>query len=205
MTAGIVYVAYGEPALNECAMAIAALRHCTSLPIATIGAEPVVRNPHGVTHVSFDNPGWGARWAKLMIDQLSPFDDTIYMDADTRARSSPALLLGYLDDGYDLVIAPSGNQGMKALEHVERQEREDTFDEFGFTPVQLQAGMFAFRKNARTRVFFEAWRSAWQMTPEPTQDQAALLRALRTTPLRLWLTSTAMSEQLIGHLWGRLH
>ena len=93
MTVGIVYVAYGEPALNECAMAIAALRHCTSLSIATIGAEPVVRNLHGVTHALFNEPGWGARWAKLNLDTLSPFDDTIYMDADTRARSNPERLL----------------------------------------------------------------------------------------------------------------
>ena len=41
MTAGIVFVAYGERALNECAMALVALRKVTSLPIITIGSEPV--------------------------------------------------------------------------------------------------------------------------------------------------------------------
>lgn len=197
MTCGITYVAYGDRARAECVMSLAALKRVSNLPVATISAEPIT----DARHIPFDDPRWGARWAKLNLDLLTPFDQTLYLDADTRPRANPALLFDILSDGYDLVVADSTMRGAKALWHVDRAEREDTLDAFGFTPVQLQAGMFAFRRNEAMRTLFAAWREEWR----GGQDQAALLRALYRVPVRMWLVSHALSEGLIAHMWGRLH
>jgi len=170
VTSGVVYVAFGDKARAECAMSIAALQRVCSLPVATISVEPIT----GAKHIPFDDPRWGARWAKLNLDRLTSFDQTLYLDADTRPRTNPALLFDILDDGYELVIADSTMQGSKALWHVDRDEREDTLDGFGFTPLQLQAGIFAFWRNEATSALFAAWREEWR----GGQDQAALLRAL---------------------------
>lgn len=201
MTSGIVYVAFGEKARAEGQMSIAALRRVSALPIAVISDQPIL----GAKHIPFGDPRWGARWAKLNLDMLSPFDQTLYLDADTRPRADPKHLLDMLSDGFDLAIAPSTNQGDKALWHIERQEREITLDAFGFTPLQLQAGVFAFRRSEATAALFAAWREEWLSSPTPTQDQAALLRALARVPVRTWLISAALSEMTIAHIWGRLH
>lgn len=201
MTDGIVYVAYGDKARAETRMSLNALRAHTGVPAASISAEPIA----GTRHIPFSDPRWGARWAKLNLDQLTPFDCTLYLDADTRPRGDPAGVFSMLHDGFDLVIAGSTMQGDKALWHVGRQERQTTLDSFGFTPIQLQAGVFAFSKNARTAALFAAWREEWLANAEPTQDQAALLRALYRVPVKVWLMSHALSEALVAHLWGRLH
>ena len=178
-------------------MSIDALRRVSSLPVATISATPIT----GARHIPFDEPGWGARWAKLNLNLLTPFDRTLYLDADTRPRANPALLLDLLGDGFDLVMADSTMQAEKALWHVGRDEREATLDGFGFTPLQLQAGVFAFRRNEAMHALFAAWREEWR----GGQDQAALLRALYRVPVKLWLVSHALSEGLVAHMWGRLH
>lgn len=200
MTAGVVYVAFGNKAISECQMSIAALRRVSQLPIATISQHPI----DGAKHVPFDDPRWGARFAKLNLDTLSPFDDTLYIDADTRPRQDVTPLLTPLANGFDWVIAPSTNQGDKALWHVDAYEREATLDAFGYTPIQLQAGVFAFRRNEATAALFKSWRAEWGKMGA-TQDQAALLRALQCSPVRLWLLSAALSDILVAHVWGRLH
>lgn len=194
---GVVYVAYGDQARSEAKMSLTALRQHTSLLAATVSATPIP----GARYLPFAEPGWGARWAKLNLDRLTPFDRTLYLDADTRPRADPALLFDILDDGFDLVIAESTMQGDKALWHVEQPERENTLDGFGFTPLQLQAGVMAFRRNEAVHALFAAWREEWR----GGQDQAALLRALNRAPVRLWIISHSLSENLTGHLFGRLH
>lgn len=196
---GIIYVAYGDRALSEAAMSIRALRlrHDHALPVATISERPI----EGARHIPFADPRWGARWAKLNLDLLTPFDQTVYLDADTRPRAELTALFDMLADGFELVIAPSTMQGDKALWHVAAGEREDTLNAFGFSPVQLQAGVIAFRRCEAVAALFAAWREEWR----GGQDQAALLRALYRCPVKLWLMSSAMSEALVAHVWGRLH
>ena len=67
--------------------------------------------------------------------------------------------------------------------------------------LQLQGGMMFWRKNERTRAFFQAWREEWERWKG--QDQAALLRALHRTPLKLWLLSNEWNGgSLIEHRYG---
>lgn len=197
MTCGVVYVTYGDKAVSEARMSLDALRRVSTLPTATISAEPIA----GARHLPFSEPGWGARWAKLNLDRLTPFDRTLYLDADTRPRADPSVLFDLLDDGFDLVLAESTMQGDKALWHVDPPERDETLDGFGFTPLQLQAGVMAFRRNDAVHALFAAWREEWR----GGQDQAALLRALYRVPVRVWLISHALSDGLVAHVWGRLH
>lgn len=197
VTQGIVYVAFGDGARAEAEMSMRALRsHNPTLKVATISETPI----GSAKHISFDDPRYGARWAKLNLDTLSPFDDTLYLDADTRPRANLEMLFASLRDGFDMAIAPSTQQGDKSLWHVDKDEREATFDAFGFTPLQFQAGVFAFRKSEAMSALFQAWRDEWR----DGQDQAALLRALQKSPVKLWLMSATLSEVLVLHLFGKV-
>lgn len=196
MTQGICYVAYGENARSEAAMSLRALRTWQPvIPVSVISDTPL----DAAKHIPFDDPRFGARWAKLNLDTLSPYDQTLYLDADTRPRASLQALFAPLEAGFDLVLAPSTQQGDKALWHVEQIEREATFDAFGFTPVQLQAGVLAFRKSEAMTALFQAWREEWC----GGQDQAALLRALQRVPVSIWLISSTLSDILVSHLYGK--
>lgn len=204
MTPGICYVAFGDNSRAEAAMSVRALRKAgVGLPVSVVADAPLVEAGTATQHLPFDDPRSGARWAKLNLDTLSPYEQTLYLDADTRPRSNLSTLFAPLDAGFELVIATSTQQADRALWHVPSPERESTFDALGFTPVQLQAGVFAFRRSEAVSALFAAWREEWQSSAAPSQDQAALLRALYRCPVKVWLMSAAMSDALVLHLFGK--
>lgn len=162
---------------------------------------------HTVPLSLFDQPAPGmtnaqaSRWAKVNLDNLSPYDQTLYLDADTRAQADLSAGFDMLDDGFDLVISPSPNQGEDCLWHIEEPERQRTIDDLGYLPLQLQAGLFFFRKSPEMLAFFEAWREEWELYRN--QDQAAFLRALKHCPLKIWLLGRPWNGgALVQHKFG---
>jgi hypothetical protein len=51
--------------------------------------------------------------------------------------------------------------------------------------MQLNGGVFGFQRSPRTSAFFDAWLAEWHKYGK--RDQGALLRALRTHPLKMWV------------------
>jgi hypothetical protein len=148
------------------------------------------------------NIGKLARRAKVRLDELSPFELTLYLDADTRAQGDLAAGFEMLEDGWDLVICASEHQGEECMWHVGEGERRATLEELGYEPMQLQAGMFFFRKSEGMRRLFEAWREEWGRWMD--QDQAALLRALARAPMRTWILGRPWNGgAVVQHLYGR--
>jgi lipopolysaccharide biosynthesis glycosyltransferase len=183
---GVVYVAIGDRAQAEVKLSIKSLKRHNDLPITVID--------------DFDNPGKGARWAKLNIDRLVDYDRVLYLDADTRIHGDVTGGFKILDD-WDLAIAPSENQDTGVFRHIKTGERLQTIKELGYIPVQLQAGVMLFDRRRCARLF-EAWRQEWQRWRD--QDQAALLRALSQRPVRVWLLGREWNGgELIEHLFGR--
>lgn len=198
---GVVYVAYGDAARREARLAIKALRDMHSWPVVVI-SDKHLDNEHTVI---FKDVSFGARWAKLNLDQLVPREWThiLYMDADTRVHADISAGFTALDAGFDMAICPSENQGGRCMQHVGAEERQVTRSEIGNPhPLQLQAGVMFMRRNAATARLFEEWRTEWKLYEE--QDQAALLRALYYVPVRLWLLSNDYNGgSKIEHLFGR--
>jgi len=182
----VCYVVYGETARREAELSMQSLRLWHDLPVSVIG-EPAM----GADCVALPQADAGGRWAKVSLDQASPYTDTLYLDADTRPHGDLSAGFAMLADGWDLVICPSMNQGEDLLWHVGADERAATLRELAFEPLQLQAGVFFFRKNERTAALYRAWRAEWLRFRD--QDQAALLRALTYAPVRAWL---------VGHPWN---
>lgn len=196
---GAVYVAYGENAQREAMMSIHTLRaQHPALPVAVIG-DPV----RGADlHIPFEQIDSGGRWAKVNLDRLTPFDFTLYLDADTRIRADLSAGFDLLRDGWDLCITPSLMQENGAFWHVDAPERETTLDELGYTPVQWQGGVFYFRRCDAFAALCDRWREEWQRWRG--QDQAALARALAHTPLKLWALGRPYNGgELVSHLFGK--
>lgn len=186
MTNGVVYIAIGSQAQTEAQKSIKTLKRHNDLPITVID--------------KFDNPGKGARWAKLHIDKLVDYDKVLYLDADTRIKGDITNGFKMLDN-WDLVIAPSHNQDGQIFQHIKTGEKLQTIRELGHIPLQLQAGVMFFDR-LRCKKLFETWRKEWLRWKD--QDQAALLRALDQCSLRIWLLGQEWNGgELVEHLFGR--
>ncbi len=198
MTDGFCYVVYGERAQAEATKSLATLRRHNRQPVTVIGD----RGLDGAGFVEFENQGTPGRWAKVNLDRLSPYARTCYLDADTIVHGDLSAGFGMLRDGWDLVIAPSANQGERWLEHVGKEERVRTEYDLGYKFLQLQCGLIFFNKERCARLF-KAWRSEWEYYLD--QDQGALLRALYRRPVRTWLLGQPWSNgEILRHLHGRL-
>ena len=198
MTDGFCYIVYGARAQAEAAKSLATLRQHNRRPVTVIGD----RQLDGAGFVAFEGKGTPGRWAKVNLDNLSPYAHTCYLDADTIIHGALSTGFEILRDGWDLVIAPSVNQGDRWLEHVDKEERETTWDELGYTFLQLQAGAMWFHKEHCIELFAR-WRTEWLRWKR--EDQAALLRAMYQGPVKTWLLGQPWSNgQLVRHLHGRL-
>jgi hypothetical protein len=106
-----------------------------------------------------------------------------------------------LEDGWDLVIAPSDHQHEDWLWHVSPSEREETRENIGHEALVLQGGVWFVRKNERTQRLFDLWGREWRK--HCGQDQGALLRALYQAPVRVWLLGRPWNGgAVIEHRFG---
>ncbi len=187
---GIIYIAYGAKSEQVMSYSISSLKDIHSYPVKVINGEHEQASDRQAS-----------RWAKVNLFHLSPFQDTLYLDADTRVQGDLSTGFDILDDGFDMAIVPSGNQDGDCLWHVGEDEREATFHEIGFVPIQLQAGVFYFRKSPAMLTLFAAWRKEWRRFND--QDQGALLRALYRHPVKVWLLGRPYNGgQVIAHNFG---
>lgn len=184
---GVYYVAFGEPA-RECALgAITSFKkHMPDVPVALVSSEVL-----GVEDIFIpcEDTDIGGRAAKVRINELAPRDwqYILYLDADTEIVADISFLYQLVEDGWDMTICRNPGRFHTAGNMVRpdnRDECEETFQIVGTSEVlQLNGGVFAFQRNARTAAFFAKWFEEWQRWGK--RDQAALLRALWAQPLRL--------------------
>ena len=204
MSNGVCYIAYGQVALREVGRSIASLRKVSELPIALICEE--VTHYTGIQHVLFEDRSFGARRVKVKLDHLSPFDNTLYLDADTRVQSK-VIEEGFnaLSQGWDLAIVPSANQDVNLFAHIDSEERTYTSEVLeNIFPIQLQAGVMWFARTTRTEALFDAWRKEWMVFKQ--HDQAALARALDKTAARVWILGLDWNSRrgaIVDHRFGK--
>jgi len=196
---GAVYIAVGDKATREAGRSLATLKqHNPTLD--TLVFDPPPHNDYSPVQLS--------RCAKMTLLEWSPFDYTLYIDADTRVFQDVSAGFEILRDGWDAVIVPSSQQGDDFLWHIGDEDRTATIEALHTEQfLQLQAGVFFVAHNARTKHFFNVWYTEWQRYEN--QDQGALLRALQVAPLKIWLLGRLWNDNrrgkgaVIEHWFGR--
>jgi len=183
---GVIYIAYGEQARIQVRLAAKTLTdHNPGLPVRVISDAPfprIGRNSQ-LQYIHHEDTDIGARYVKLNIDKLTPFDHTLYIDADTRVRGDITAPFELLEAGWELAMCECTRQGSEAHGHVNEVERNATFAEVGMHAQAMQAGVMYFRKSTAMHKLFSAWRAEWKRWED--QDQAALVRALARVPVKL--------------------
>ncbi|MGD8501655.1 MAG: hypothetical protein PVJ86_13470 [Phycisphaerales bacterium] len=196
MGIGVLYVAFGQKAWQECVFAIETLKKHHNWPIAVIGDKSVPETHH----IKFADIGTPGRFAKVNLYNLSPFSLTLYLDADTRVYGDLSAGFRALEAGWDMAIVPSAKQGEEAFHHLSGEEQAVTLDEIG-TPLQLNTGVMWFVKNRRTKRLWVMWRKEWLRFKD--KDQGALHRALVKAPVRVWLMGRAYNGgRIVAHRFG---
>lgn len=191
-SAGVYYVAYGKPA-RKCAVdAIRSFKkYMGDVPVALASDKPL--NAGEDVFVQNADLDIGGRSVKTQIYDLAPKDwnYVLYLDADTEVVSSDLkFLFEALVDGWEAVFCTNPDKYC-ILSYA---KRPDCIEEFNLTLdkvsalsgseiLQLNGGVFAFRRSERTAAFFRSWHSEWQRYG--ARDQMALHRVLYENPLRV--------------------
>lgn len=199
-TRGVIYVAYGEQAREQVRLSVKTLLATNSrLPFRVVSDAPFEHVPRStpIRHIYHEDTDPGARLVKLTVDQLSPFDLTLYLDADTRVLGDITWPFRVLEAGWEIAMCPGEYPPDEPHGHVNEEERQVTFAEIGKHPHVLQSGVLYFRKCPAVHELYREWRDEWHRWRD--QDQAALVRALVRNPVRLFLL-----DRTYNHPQGRL-
>lgn len=186
---GIYVVAFGDPA-RKCAIRLmkSIKKHMPDVPICLCADRKI--GPEDILVIQPDSD-IGGRRAKLKAYHLSPQDWTsvLYLDADTEVVAPIYFYFELIEDGWEFVICKDPHL-MDTMFHYRRknnlQELEETAKRIHtLHTLQYNGGVWAFARNERVRRFFARWLKGWDKYAG--RDQGALIRAMYTEPLRVYL------------------
>jgi hypothetical protein len=204
MTDGILYIAWGEKATAGAQASIASLRQFSQLPALVVGgagSDIVCKvDPFGT-----DGRFYAGR-VKPLLYGLSPFDRTMYLDADTEFVAGPETAFALLDR-WDVILTDTGHRSL-ADRVAGKEEAAATQKWFG-TPDLLyhNSGVIFWRKNDAVKKLFALWAKEWKRF-SGWDEQLALLRAVAKssamvmTAPRTWNTRPKEQAVLVYHEFG---
>lgn len=188
---GVVYCATGSGAYLEAALISAiALRNLEpDLPITLISEESQLPrrslSHYGISIRSLtpaDLPAeqlpFVSRSVKTRLFHLSPYEETLLLDADILPHQPVRPLWQRLDHG-DIAMVKDRLPTVALCDHIGAEEKHYTLGIVAPTTPQYNSGVLLWRRNAATQALFEDWYQEWQRFCK--QDQLALVRSLHRT------------------------
>jgi hypothetical protein len=180
---GVLYVAYGVKAREQAQNSMQTLRRqMRGIPVAVVSDSELKGADYYIHHPEEDR---GARTQKTQMYRLSPFKNTLFLDADTELISSPTPgfdLLNYVD----LVLGQDVNRIFieNHWPHLNQEEVTHTKKVIGTSQhMYFNSGVIFFRRNERVQAMMVAWYEEWCRWK--MHDQMALLRAIHRFPVRI--------------------
>jgi glycosyltransferase involved in cell wall biosynthesis len=188
-TRGIYCVAFGDPA-RGCALEMmqTAKKHMPDVPIALCSDRKI--GPEDVLIVEPDSD-IGGRRAKLKAYELAPaeWESVLYLDADTEIVADVSFFFELIEDGWEFVICkdPHLMDTMHSFRRKGNTPELNATEQAVYTlhTLQYNGGVWAFGRNAKIKCFFERWLAEWETYAG--RDQGALIRAMYTEPLKVYL------------------
>jgi len=191
VTNGVIYMTWGANAINQAENSMATLwkKAGADMPVMVVGDEEAQAHFSEDPRVQFVlidvNPfdGQKARGfqflagrIKPLLAAISPFDRTLYVDADTAFKQSPKIGFDLLDR-WDMVVAETETrslvEGIAGL-----KECKATAGWLGTHHILYHnSGMIFWKRNERTLKLFDLWHEEW-LVHACWDEQVALLRAL---------------------------
>ena len=186
---GVYFVAFGEPARSCAKTAMESWRkYMPEVEIMLVSTSPI-----GIEDwcIEEKDKGVGARWIKTQVELRAPehWKYILYMDADTVLVNPVPFLLDLLQSGWEFFMCVQPDRYVLLRDSSRpdnREEVEETATLVGTDEVlQLNGGVFGYRRNERTREFMAKWHPEWDRYGK--RDQASFTRLLYTSPLRIYV------------------
>lgn len=178
---GVLYIAAGASHIRAALGSARSVRKTNpGLPIhlfADRQQQNVNLDSRTTPFTSFGNLASPHRRSKVEYVDQTPFQETLYLDTDTR-------VLCDLSDTFDLL-----GQFDIALAHAHKRELVREQDEQGSSRIprafpEFNSGVIFFKSNPETATVFRSWKQRFQGT-ESTRDQPSLREALWSSNLRI--------------------
>jgi hypothetical protein len=223
---GIIYMCFGEKAKREVEKSIVSLRKINqSIPVAVVGDTKVPGTQfiewQGVSPFD-EHRTKGLRFLagriKPHIYGLSPFQNTLYIDADTQFIGNIQPAFDFLNE-FDVAIAEE-NRAISALHNPgpgskyswyhHMPEVEASIKELGDPTMHfLNSGVIFFRKSPACEKLFADWSAEW-LRWKQWDEQMAFIRAVKNNPdvklKRLsirWNSPVMETGVIIYHMYAR--
>jgi hypothetical protein len=116
-----------------------------------------------------------SRFIKISLSSLSPFEETLYLDADILPLQPITPIWDFLQHG-DFAMAVHPCPTLAQTSHVAKEELDYTLALCDKESTQYNGGVILWRNTAKVRVLFSVWKQEWLKFQQ--QDQLALIRAL---------------------------
>jgi len=211
---GIVLIAYGDSAIKNMYECVGSIRKFAKrLPIMVITDRQLdFDDKHTSFQIALPDNGdeivdlvVASREQKVRLDKLTPYRYTLYMDVDCRVRHVDFMqYFEAIADGFDFAITPSTVQDDHWAQHTTPKDRAETLKLIGFTPIQMQCGVFSFKTTTtRAKRFWVQWRKEYGLYSN--KDQLAFTRALFLKPMKVAVLAPVFNNgAVIQHLFGAL-
>ncbi len=174
MSKGVLYIAVGE---SYTEMAIASAKsikhHNQNLKIHLFTDQQNIQSAYVDSFGIIDDPH---RRSKVDYISESPFNETLYLDADTFILENIEGLFEILMR-YDLAIAHAHKRNIEATLQNWRKDIPSAFP-------QMNSGVILYKKNDRTEKLFKDWKTAFHES-DFKKDQVTLRELIWLSDLQV--------------------
>lgn len=221
-TVGLIYMAFGEKAGQAVKKSVSTLKRLGfSYPVCVVGDVPVPgfefskwegESPFDPTQKK--NFHFRAGRVKPFLYHHSPYDYTLYLDADTEFVKDIREGFDFLAD-HDvaltqeyLTVGELYNKFQAGWE-INIEERDQSIKE-GISPEEkfINSGVIFFRKSEANKSLFKQWAIQWKRFQQ-WDEQLSLMRALNKSKssrkylLPMWNDPHVHDNTIIFHNYGR--
>jgi hypothetical protein len=186
---GVVYLAVNHHSYLEAALisAVALRAQAAHIPIIIISNLPSLNHlpldryaitPRCVGSPTLSSSLGLSRWLKTQINAYSPYEETLFLDADILPLDDLSSLWPYLDQA-DMAMAADRMPEIGRCDHIAQAEVEFTLERLAPHTMHFNSGVMLWRRTPTTQALFTQWHREWQRFGQ--QDQLALARALDLT------------------------
>ncbi len=187
MSRGLIYIVFGESCERMAASTIAYSRQFTDLPICVVTntkrISPAWDDIEDISFVEVKSGFTHNRRYKLRMNEYSPFDETLYLDADSVIQNEGIEKAFDLLEEHDMVmnLLLDWKVGDKIIRLYRTALRRTELT----LPLKVFNGAFiCFKNNQKTRDLFHLWYDNWVITGKG-REMPALACAIKQSDVQV--------------------